>query len=155
MDLMIVVIFLAGLVLGTLLNIVVIRWPRCTRCGRPLAVWQLLPLVGWLAQAGRGRCCGRTLSWLFPLNELIAGIALARFYVLYGFRAPLRRLALGMCTWGSSLARRSACSICCRHCSTACFWPAFFPQYYWYCVAPAALMCRSISHTARFFVWAP
>src|SRR6266536_1662061 len=105
MDLMIVVIFLAGLVLGTLLNIVVIRlprerkmggWPRCTRCGRPLAVWQLLPLVGWLAQAGRGRCCGRTLSWLFPLNELIAGIALARFYVLYGFSASFFYLAFVM-----------------------------------------------------------
>jgi leader peptidase (prepilin peptidase)/N-methyltransferase len=105
MDPIIVVVFLAGLVLGALLNIVVIRlprerkmggWPRCTRCGRPLAVWQLLPVVGWLAQGGRGRCCGRTLSWLFPLNECIAGIALALFYARYGFSASFFYLAFVM-----------------------------------------------------------
>jgi leader peptidase (prepilin peptidase)/N-methyltransferase len=93
---MIVIVFVAGLLLGTLLNIVVVRlpreramagWPRCTRCGRPLAWWQMLPVVGWLAQGGRGRCCGRALNWIFPLNELIAGIALANFYARYGLSA--------------------------------------------------------------------
>jgi leader peptidase (prepilin peptidase)/N-methyltransferase len=59
-------------------------------------VWQLLPVVGWLAQGGRGRCCGRTLSWLFPLNECIAGIALALFYVRYGFSASFFYLAFVM-----------------------------------------------------------
>src|SRR5215218_1092714 len=105
MDPMIVVVFLAGLVLGALINIVVIRlprerqmggWPRCTRCGRSLVVWQLLPVVGWLAQGGRGRCCGRTLNWLFPLNELIAGAALALFYARYGFSASFFYLAFVM-----------------------------------------------------------
>jgi leader peptidase (prepilin peptidase)/N-methyltransferase len=94
---MIVVVFVAGLLLGMLLNVFVVRlpreramggWPRCTRCGRPLALWQLLPVVGWLAQGGRGRCCGRTLNWIFPLNELIAGIALVSFYTRYGLSAP-------------------------------------------------------------------
>lgn len=105
MDGIVVVVFVAGLLLGALLNIVVIRlprernmagWPRCTRCGRSLAVWQLVPLVGWLAQAGRGRCCGRPLDWLFPLNELIAGTALAFFYVRYGFSASFFYLAFVM-----------------------------------------------------------
>src|SRR5258706_11785164 len=93
MEPIIIVVFIAGLFLGTLLNVVIARlprehelngWPRCTRCGRPLAWWQLLPIVGWLAQGGRGRCCGRRLHWLFPLVELLAAAALARFYVLYG-----------------------------------------------------------------------
>src|SRR5262245_14118242 len=88
-----IAVFVAGLFLGTLLNIVIARlprerelggWPRCTRCGRPLAWWQLLPLVGWLAQGGRGRCCGRPLHWLFPLVELLSAVALTRFYQLYG-----------------------------------------------------------------------
>lgn len=102
---MLVVIFLIGLVLGSILNVAVIRlprerefggWPHCTRCGRALAWWQLLPLVGWLAQAGRGRCCGRALKWLFPLNELIAGVALALFYARYGFSASFFYLAFIM-----------------------------------------------------------
>lgn len=98
----IVAVFLVGLVIGTLLNIVVVRlpreramggWPRCTRCGRPLAWHQALPLIGWLAQGGRGRCCGRRLSWLFPLIELISGAALALFYARYGFAASFFYLA--------------------------------------------------------------
>jgi len=89
----IIVVFIAGLFLGALLNVVIVRLPRerglgaqprCTRCGRPLAWWQLLPIVGWLAQGGRGRCCGRRLHWLFPLVELLAAAALARFYFFYG-----------------------------------------------------------------------
>jgi leader peptidase (prepilin peptidase) / N-methyltransferase len=97
MDSITIVVFIAGLFLGSLLNIVVIRlpreqrlggWPRCTRCGRALAWWQLLPLAGWLAQAGRGRCCGRSLKALFPLIELITGVVLAVFYTQYGLSVP-------------------------------------------------------------------
>ncbi len=93
MNPIIAVVFVAGLFLGTLLNVVIIRLPRernmggrprCTRCGQPLAWWQLLPVVGWLVQGGRGRCCGRQLNWLFPLVELLMAGALARFYFFYG-----------------------------------------------------------------------
>ncbi|MEN9936664.1 MAG: hypothetical protein RLZZ387_3243 [Chloroflexota bacterium] len=95
-------VFALGLALGALLNIVVIRlpregtmggWPRCVRCGRPLAWWQLLPLVGWLAQGGRARCCGRALPWIFPLIELVTGASLALLYARYGLTAPFFYLA--------------------------------------------------------------
>ncbi|HEX5689455.1 MAG TPA: prepilin peptidase [Roseiflexaceae bacterium] len=93
MDPIVIAVFVAGLLLGSVLNIVIIRlpreremggWPRCTRCRQPLSWWQVLPLVGWLAQAGRGRCCGQSLSLLFPLVELLAGVSLAVFYLYYG-----------------------------------------------------------------------
>ena len=96
MDPMIIAVFIAGLFLGALLNLVIIRlpreralggWPRCTRCGRRLSWWQALPLVGWLAQGGRGRCCGQPLKWLFPLIEIMSGSALALFYARYGLGA--------------------------------------------------------------------
>ncbi len=86
-------ILLAGLLIGTLLNVVVIRlprehtmgdWPRCTGCGRLLAWWQIAPLAGWLVQAGRAHCCGKPLHWIFPLNELIYAGTLALLYVRYG-----------------------------------------------------------------------
>src|SRR4051812_20031844 len=102
MDSTTIAVFVAGLFLGTLLNFIIIRlpreqslggWPRCTRCGRPLAWWQVLPLVGWLAQHGRGRCCGRRLRWLFPLIELLTGVVLALFYARYRLTLPFFYLA--------------------------------------------------------------
>jgi leader peptidase (prepilin peptidase)/N-methyltransferase len=96
MNPLIAIVFVAGLLLGTLLNLVIIRLPRegasgggkphCTRCGAPLAWWQLLPVVGWVAQGGRGRCCGKPLNWIFPLVELLMAFSLVRFYQLYGFQ---------------------------------------------------------------------
>lgn len=95
-------IFAIGLALGALLNVVIIRlpregassgWPRCMRCGRPLAWWQVLPLFGWLAQAGRARCCGRRLHWIFPLVELVSAASLTLLYVRYGLTAPFFYLA--------------------------------------------------------------
>jgi leader peptidase (prepilin peptidase)/N-methyltransferase len=102
MDPSAIIVFVAGLALGTLLNIVIIRlpregksggWPHCTRCGRRLAWWQLLPLIGWLAQGGRGRCCGRRLNWLFPLVELLAAGSLVAFYVRYGLGGAFAYMA--------------------------------------------------------------
>ena len=92
-----IAVAIAGLFLGTLLNIVIIRlpreqslggWPHCTRCGRALSWWQLLPLIGWLAQAGRARCCKRSLNPLFLLIELITSASVVIFYRYYGHSAP-------------------------------------------------------------------
>jgi len=86
-----ILVFVAGLLLGSLLNLVIVRlprergmggWPRCTRTGEPLAWWQLLPLAGWLIQRGRA-ADGRPLHWIFPAVELLTGLALLRFFQLY------------------------------------------------------------------------
>lgn len=93
MDTPLIVVWIAGLLLGALLNVLIIRLPResgfggrpsCTRCGQPLSWWQLIPLLGWLAQRGRGRCCGQGLHPIFPLVELLYATALTVFYARYG-----------------------------------------------------------------------
>lgn len=85
-------IFVAGLFLGALLNVIIVRlpgekrllgWPRCTRTGEPLAPWQLIPLAGWLIQRGRARD-GRPIHWIYPVVELLTGLTLLRIYQLYG-----------------------------------------------------------------------
>jgi leader peptidase (prepilin peptidase)/N-methyltransferase len=93
MALGLIVTFSIGLLLGGLMNIVIVRlprekkmsgWPHCTRCGQPLVWWQVIPLVGWLAQRGRGSCCGKPIHWIYPLVELLSGILVAWLYASYG-----------------------------------------------------------------------
>jgi leader peptidase (prepilin peptidase)/N-methyltransferase len=90
---MLILVFLAGLLLGLLLNLIIIRlprernlfsWPHCTRTGEQLAVWQLLPVLGWLLQRGRARD-GRPLHWVYPLVELLTASVLTLLYAYHGF----------------------------------------------------------------------
>lgn len=87
-----ILVFIAGLFLGSLLNVVIVRlprerrllgWPRCTRTGQPLAWWQLVPVAGWLIQRGRA-ADGRPLHWIYPVVELLTALMLLQCYRLYG-----------------------------------------------------------------------
>jgi leader peptidase (prepilin peptidase)/N-methyltransferase len=94
---MTVVVFVIGLLLGSLLNLIIIRlpreqnltgWPpRCTRTGEPLAAWQMLPVLGWLLQRGRARD-GRSLHWIHPLVELLSAVVLTMLYLQHGLSGP-------------------------------------------------------------------
>jgi leader peptidase (prepilin peptidase)/N-methyltransferase len=95
------IVFLAGLALGGLINVLVVRlpregrllgWPRCTRTGTPLVWWQLIPVAGWLIQRGRAGD-SRPIHWLYPLVELLSGFALLRLYQLYGLGPAFYYLA--------------------------------------------------------------
>lgn len=92
---MLIVLVVIGLLLGSLLNIVIIRlpresrligWPRCTKTGEELRWWQLLPVLGWLLQKGRASN-GERLSWVYPLVEVMMAILVPLFYSYYGFSA--------------------------------------------------------------------
>jgi leader peptidase (prepilin peptidase)/N-methyltransferase len=83
----VVVAFVFGLVLGSFLNVVLWRVPRgeslvspgshCPACGTPLQARELVPVVSWLAQAGRCRTCGTRISARYPLVELGTGLVFA------------------------------------------------------------------------------
>ncbi len=94
-------VLIAGLLLGTLLNVLIVRipregrmlgWPRCTRSGAPLVWWQMLPLAGWIIQRGHS-ANGKPIHWLYPLVELISGVALLRIYQIYGLGSAFFYLA--------------------------------------------------------------
>jgi leader peptidase (prepilin peptidase)/N-methyltransferase len=91
------------LAIATFLTFVAIRLPReqtfrgaphCVRCGRPLAAWQSIAIVGWLAQGGRGRCCNRSLPWVILFGEVVYVITLAVLIVRLGFSFNLFYYAL-------------------------------------------------------------
>ena len=96
-DLSLLLALSVGLLLSSVLNRVIIRlplerglggWLHCTRCARPLAWWQFIPIVGWAAQRGRASCCGKPLHWVHPLIDLIGTLSICWLYLRYGL-SPL------------------------------------------------------------------
>jgi leader peptidase (prepilin peptidase) / N-methyltransferase len=78
---------LMGAVLGSFLNVCILRWgaepkqsvvrpsSRCPRCGRGLVWYDNIPILSWLLLRGRCRGCGEPISMQYPLIELAtAGI---------------------------------------------------------------------------------
>lgn len=70
---------LLGLCVGSFCNVLIFRLPRreefvktpshCMVCGHRLAWYELLPLVSWLAQGGKCRACGASISRQYPIVE--------------------------------------------------------------------------------------
>jgi leader peptidase (prepilin peptidase)/N-methyltransferase len=71
---------LAGLLVGSFLNVVVYRLPRgesllrprsrCPGCEAPIAPYDNVPVLSWLVLRGRCRHCGTRISARYPLVEL-------------------------------------------------------------------------------------
>lgn len=90
----IVGVFLAGLLIGSVLNLVIVRvprerrlpgWPpRCIRTGEPLALWKLIPVVGWVLQRGRASN-GQRLPALSLFIELFTAVVVSLLYSTHGF----------------------------------------------------------------------
>ncbi len=92
--------FLLGLVVGSFLNVVILRGAageslggrsRCTSCGKVLSVRELIPVVSFVIQKARCRSCGAGLSWQYPLVELATacGYLFAAWLLLPGLGADL------------------------------------------------------------------
>jgi leader peptidase (prepilin peptidase) / N-methyltransferase len=73
----------AGLVIGSFLNVVIARLPEgrslvypgsaCPACGAPIPWYDNIPLVSFAALRGRCRACGMPISWRYPLVEALTG----------------------------------------------------------------------------------
>ncbi len=92
-----VAISFLGLVVGSFLNVCIHRLPReisivfpgsrCTSCSTPLQVLDNVPLFSFIRLRGRCRYCGESISWRYPLVEVLNSIfymfAVLRFGVEY------------------------------------------------------------------------
>lgn len=86
---------LLGLCVGSFCNVLIFRLPRgeefvktpshCMSCGHRLRWYELLPLVSWLAQGGKCRACGASISRQYPIVEALNGGAwLLTGWLLWG-----------------------------------------------------------------------
>ena len=90
---------LAGLMVGSFLNVCIYRlprresivWPasRCTACNRGLAWFENVPVVSWLALRGRCRTCSTPIAPMYPLVELATAGVFAGGASVYGPSALL------------------------------------------------------------------
>lgn len=80
-------VFIAGGIVGSLLNVCIFRlpleksilWPssRCLRCLHPIAKFDNLPLIGYLRLGGKCRHCGQSYSSRYFWIELFTATAFA------------------------------------------------------------------------------
>lgn len=74
-----------GLLVGSFLNVVIVRVPAgrsvvrprsaCAGCGEPIADRDNLPVLSWLLLRGRSRCCDEPISARYPLVEGLTALA--------------------------------------------------------------------------------
>ncbi|MBO8128749.1 MAG: prepilin peptidase [Peptococcaceae bacterium] len=95
----ILVLLVAGFLIGSFLNVCIHRIPRggsvvvpssrCPRCGHRLGAADLVPVLSWLLLRGRCRYCGGAVSLRYPLVELLTGFAFALVFLKTGFNLML------------------------------------------------------------------
>ncbi len=77
-------IFIVGLAIGSFLNVLIDRLPKgqsimgrshCDHCKRNLQWYELIPIVSFIVQNGKSKCCRKKLSWQYPVVEMITGMS--------------------------------------------------------------------------------
>jgi prepilin signal peptidase PulO-like enzyme (type II secretory pathway) len=88
--------FVLGLVVGSFLNVVILRLntgktfggrSACMSCRRELSWYELVPVASYLGLGGKCRSCKTHISLQYPLVEIVTGIVFAG--LLYRFQGLL------------------------------------------------------------------
>ena len=87
-------IFVFGLVIGSFLNVCILRIPEdvsivtpgshCPRCQKPIQWYDNVPVFGWLWLRAKCRNCGLPISGMYPLVELATGLLFVACYMEFG-----------------------------------------------------------------------
>ena len=94
LTLVIAFIFMFGLVIGSFLNVCILRIPEdlsivtpgshCPRCQTPIQWYDNVPVLGWLWLRAKCRTCGLPISPMYPLVELATGLLFVACYLEFG-----------------------------------------------------------------------
>ncbi|MFA5927221.1 MAG: prepilin peptidase [Patescibacteria group bacterium] len=92
-----ILIFVLGLVLGSFLNVLILRIDNlgsvaldrshCPNCQHVLSWRDLVPVLSFVLLRGRCRYCQKSISWQYPLVEMGTALMLTLFFLIYGFSA--------------------------------------------------------------------
>ena len=90
----VIFIFALGLAAGSFSNVCIHRIPRkesvvfpvshCTACDTPIRAFDNIPVLSFLLLSGKCRACGKAISKVYPLIELITAVTLLAGFVRFG-----------------------------------------------------------------------
>lgn len=97
MELVWVIEFVIGTFIGSFLNVCIYRLPReqsivtprsrCPRCSKPIAWYDNIPVLSYLALGGRCRRCRGAIHWRYPIVETLSGAAAVTVLGRFGLNA--------------------------------------------------------------------
>jgi leader peptidase (prepilin peptidase) / N-methyltransferase len=87
-------VVLFGLVIGSFLNVCIVRIPNrksivtppseCPECGAAISPWDNIPVVSWLLLGGKCRDCKTKISAIYPVVELLTAALFWGCYYAFG-----------------------------------------------------------------------
>ena len=91
--------FALGLVIGSFLNVCILRIPReesvvlppshCPACNAAIKAYDNIPVLSWLLLGGRCRKCQARISPLYPFVEALTGLLFLACYLSFGLSTEL------------------------------------------------------------------
>ena len=94
-----VLAFILGSVIGSFLNVVILRTPlhqtivsepsHCFSCGHRLAWYDMFPIFSWLFLRGKCRYCGEKISPRYMIIEAVTAALYCVAYLVFGFKLEL------------------------------------------------------------------
>ena len=95
---------LFGLVIGSFLNVCIVRIPErksivvpasaCPKCGAAIKPWDNIPVVSWLLLGGKCRSCKTKISWMYPVVELLTAALFWGCYYAFGLTTEALKWAI-------------------------------------------------------------
>ena len=86
-------VFILGLIIGSFLNVVALRWDtgssisgrsKCPHCGKKLSWYELVPVLSFIFLRGKCFSCKKPISLQYPLIEIFTGLVFATLYPAFG-----------------------------------------------------------------------
>jgi leader peptidase (prepilin peptidase) / N-methyltransferase len=91
-------VFVVGLVVGSFLNVCIVRLPRerreersvvrprshCPHCKAPIKPYDNIPVLSWVILGGRCRACRAPISPLYPAVEMLTALLFLACYFAFG-----------------------------------------------------------------------
>src|SRR3984885_9888458 len=97
-------VFLFGLIIGSFLNVCILRIPggksivmpasACPKCAAPIRPYDNIPVLSYLFLRGKCRNCKTPISPMYPLVELITGILFLACYIAFGLSVETLKWAV-------------------------------------------------------------
>jgi len=95
----ITIFFIFGTIMGSFYNVVGYRLPNgmslikpashCPNCNHRLGAMELIPIISYIIQLGKCKCCHQKIAIFYPIFELLTGLMFVLSYLVFGFNLEL------------------------------------------------------------------